>query len=226
MDKSIYLFIYLLFTVSCVHPDIPSNITGGYGVTDVSIINSVLDTPTKNKSEESETTDTDTYAPYVCLMDKSEEFVGTVERGGNNRDFTNKELKQMLEDAGWSPGLAWCSFMVKGLLDHCDVPNNVTGWSPTSYNKKDVIYTNGRFKQTYEEDDVLVMSLSYERFKGDRKRYKGIGHTGLIKTVREKNAIIYEGNTNDAGGREGDGFHKKVRPLTKNLHITRYGIKN
>jgi hypothetical protein len=132
----------------------------------------------------------------------------------------------MLVDAGWKPGQAWCSFMVKGLLDHCDVPNNVTGWSPTSYNKKDVIYTDGKFKQTYEDDDVLVMSLSYERFKSDRTRYKGIGHTGIVQTVREKNAIIYEGNTNDAGGREGDGFHKKVRPLTKNLHMTRYGIKN
>jgi hypothetical protein len=37
---------------------------------------------------------------------------------------------------------------------------------------------------------------------------------------------LAEGNTGDDGGRDGDGFYKKVRPLSKNLHITRYGIKN
>jgi hypothetical protein len=70
------------------------------------------------------------------------------------------------------------------------------------------------------------MSLSYERFKNVKSRFKGIGHTGLVKTVREKNVITYEGNTGDDGGRDGDGFYKKVRPLSKNLHITRYGNKN
>ena len=159
-------------------------------------------------------------------MDKSDEFVGVTERGGNNKDFTNKELKRMLVNAGWGPGQAWCSYMLKGLLDHCDVPNKVTGWSPTSYNKKDVIYTDGRFKQNYKDDDVLVMSLSYAKFKNDRARYKGIGHTGVVKEVRDKSVITYEGNTGDDGGRDGDGFYKKIRPLTKNLHITRHGIKN
>jgi hypothetical protein len=132
----------------------------------------------------------------------------------------------MLVDAGWKSGLAWCSFMVKGLLDHCDVPNNITGWSPTSYNKKDVIYTDGEFKQRYKDSDVLVMSLSYAKFKNDKARYKAIGHTGIVEKVRETNVITREGNTGDDGGRDGDGFYKKIRPLTKNLHITRYGTKN
>jgi hypothetical protein len=220
MVKNILIFIYLLFTVSCVRPDIPINITTvSTPTTTTMVVEEPVVMPEPVVTEE-------TYSPYVCLMDKSEEFVGTRETGGNNKNFTNKELKQMLVDAGWKPGLAWCSFMVRGLLDHCDIPNKVTGWSPTSYNRNDVIYTDGKFKQKFEEDDMLVMSLSYERFKNVKSRFKGIGHTGIIKEVREKNAVIYEGNTGDDGGRDGDGFYKKVRPLTKNLHITRYGTKN
>ena len=217
MVKSIFIFIYLLLTVSCVRPNIQSNITtGSISVPEVPI---VVETPEPVVVE-------DTYSPYVCLMDKSEVFVGVTEKGGNNKSFTNKELKQMLVNAGWKPGQAWCSFMVKGLLDHCDIPNKVTGWSPTSYNKKDVIYTDGKFKQKYKDDDVLVMSLSYNKFKNDRSRYKAIGHTGVIEEVRGTSVVTREGNTGDDGGRDGDGFYKKVRPLTKNLHITRYGIKN
>jgi hypothetical protein len=217
MVKSILIYIYLFLTVSCVRPNIQSDITTGNI--------SVPEVPTVVEIPEPVIVE-DTYSPYVCITNKSEEFVGVTEKGGNNQNFTNKELKQMLVDAGWKPGLAWCSFMVKGLLDHCNIPNKVTGWSPTSYNKKDVIYTDGKFKQEFEDDDVLVMSLSYNKFKNVKSRYKAIGHTGVIKQVREKNVITYEGNTGDDGGRDGDGFYKKVRPLTKNLHITRYGTKD
>jgi hypothetical protein len=218
MVKDILIYIYLFLTVSCVRPNIQSDIIPIDSVSpSIDIIIS---------DEEPTIDDFEDITQYECLMDKSEEFVGVTEKGGNNKDFTNKELKQMLVDAGWKSGLAWCSFMVKGLLDHCDVPNNVTGWSPTSYNRKDVIYTDGEFKQKFEDDDVLVMSLSYTKFKNVKSRYKAIGHTGIVKEIRETNVIIYEGNTGDDGGRDGDGFYKKIRPLTKNLHITRYGTKN
>jgi hypothetical protein len=218
MVKNILIYIYLLLTVSCVRPNIQS---------DIILIDSVSPSiSVTTTDEEPSIDDFEDITQYECLMETSDEFIGVTEKGGNNRDFTNKELKQMLVDAGWKSGLAWCSFMVKGLLDHCDIPNNVTGWSPTSYNKKDVIYTNGEFKQKYKNNDVLVMSLSYNKFKNDKSRYKAIGHTGIIEKVRETNVITREGNTGDDGGRDGDGFYKKVRPLSKNLHITRYGIKN
>jgi hypothetical protein len=213
MVKNIFLYIYLFLTVSCVYPDIQGNINID---SSSSIINKDVDikyTPPVTIEEESS---------YECLMNTSEPFIGVTEKGGNNKDFTNKELKNLLIQSGWKPGLAWCSFMVKGLLDECNIPNTITGWSPSSYNRKDVIYTDGKFKQQYKEDDVLVMSLSYNKFKNNKTRFKGIGHTGIVEEIREKNAVLREGNTNDVGGREGDGFHRKIRPLTKNLHITRW----
>lgn len=214
MVKNIFIYIYLLFTVSCVRPNFQGNIISS--VPTEPNFPTITEEPVNNSQTE------ETYSPYVCLMDKSDEFIGVREKGGNNQNFTNKELKEILIKSGWKPGLAWCSFMVKGLLDHCDIPNTITGWSPTSYNRKDVIYTDGKFKKEYEVDDVLIMSLSYNKFKNVKSRYKAIGHTGIVEKVREKNVITREGNTSDDGGREGDGFYRKVRPLTKNLHITRW----
>jgi len=214
MVKNIFLYIYLLFTVSCVRPDFQSNINTGRIETHI---------PSSQPQEQIEIEDAeDIITSYVCLMETSDEFVGVKEKGGNNQDFNNKKLKQLLTNEGWKPGQAWCSFMVKGLLNNCDISNTITGWSPTSFNKKDIIYTDGKFKREHYDEDILVMSLSYNKFKNDRNRYKGIGHTGIIKEVREKNVITYEGNTSDDGGRDGDGFYKKVRPLTNNLHITRW----
>jgi hypothetical protein len=216
MVKSLFFYFYLLLTVSCIRPDIQGNIS-------VSKDLPIITTPElPSEIREEPIIMEKPITPYYCLMDYSEQFVGVTEKGGNNKDFNNKELKQLLVNAGWKPGQAWCSYMVKGLLDHCNIPNTITGWSPTSYNKKDVIFTNNSFKKEFEEDDVLVMSLSYNKFKNDKARYKGIGHTGLIEKVREKNVITREGNTGDDGGRDGDGFYKKIRPLTNNLHITRW----
>ena len=214
MVKNIFIFIYLLFAVSCVRPNIPLDISGD--VTTNEPVSVIIEEPIIEEP----------LSQYQELMNVSEGFIGVTEKGGNNQDFTDPVLKQMLIKAGWKKGQAWCSYMVKGLLDSCDIPNKITGWSPTSFNKSDVIYTDRSFKQLYNDEDILVMSLSYNKFKGDKSRYKGIGHTGIIEKVREKNVITREGNTNDAGSSDGDGFYDKVRPLSKNLHITRYGTEN
>jgi len=214
MAKNIFIFIYLLFTISCVRPNIPIDINSSVEVVEIKT------QPYNDLATE------EVKSSHQRLIEVSEGFIGATEKGGNNQDFTDPILKQMLLKAGWKPSQAWCAYMVKGLLDSCGIPNKITGWSPTSYNKSDVIYTDGVFKKDYNDEDVMVMSLSYNKFKNDKSRYKGIGHTGIIEKVRATNVITREGNTNDAGGRDGDGFYKKVRPLTKNLHITRYENAN
>ena len=152
-------------------------------------------------------------------------YIGVTEKGGNNKGFTDKGLQAEMAERGWRPGYAWCSFFVKTVLDLADIPNTVTGYSPSSYNHDDVIFTNGRFKtKDYNSDDVLVMSLSYSKFRNSR--FKGIGHTGIVERVKEKSVVTIEGNTTDAGTRDTrtgkDGVYRKVRPLSKNIHITRW----
>jgi hypothetical protein len=159
-----------------------------------------------------------------CVRVTANSYVGVKEKGGNNRGFTDKELKNMMADVGWKPGYAWCSFFVRAILDACSIPNTVTGWSPTAYNKNDVIFTNGAFYQSFKPGDVMVMTLSYQKFK-NTGRYKAIGHTGIVDAIGQYSVRTIEGNTNNAGARDsrgGDGVYVKIRPLNKNLHITRW----
>jgi hypothetical protein len=159
-----------------------------------------------------------------CVKLTAGSFIGIVEKGGNNKGFTDPYFRKLMEKQGWRPGYAWCSFFVMGVLDECNVPHTITGWSPTAYNRKDVIFTNGKFVQSYSPNDVLVMTLSYGD-KNNKARYKGIGHTGIVELVGKYSVRTVEGNTNDRGTRDsrtGDGVYRKVRPLSRNLHITRW----
>jgi hypothetical protein len=159
-----------------------------------------------------------------CVRITASSYVGVKEKGGNNRGFNDRGLRKIMEEVGWKPGYQWCSFFVKAILRECDIPNTISGWSPTAYNKKDVIFTNGKFYQNFSSGDVMVMTLSYQKFK-NTGRYKGIGHTGIVDAIGKYSVRTIEGNTNDAGARDsrsGDGVYVKIRPLNSNLHITRW----
>ena len=162
-----------------------------------------------------------------CVRATAASFVGVREKGGNNMGFNDRALLVIMKQQGWLPGYAWCSFFVMAMLDECGIPHTITGWSPTAYNKKDVVFTEGKFVKSYSDSDVLVMTLSYS--KDYNKRYKGIGHTGIVDKVAKYSVRTIEGNTNDQGMRDsrtGDGVYYKIRPLSKNLHITRWKKSN
>jgi hypothetical protein len=149
--------------------------------------------------------------------------VGVKEKGGNNQGFNDPSLRVILKQQGWLPGYAWCSFFVGAMLDECGIPNTVTGWSPSAYNVRDVIFTDGRFVQSFKDGDALVMTLSYPAYRN--KRFKGIGHTGIVDKISKYSVRTIEGNTNEQGMRDSrtrDGVYYKIRPLNKNLHITRW----
>lgn len=163
-----------------------------------------------------------------CVRITAREYVGVREKGGNNQGLTDKDLQKQMARFGWTKGQPWCAYFVRAVLQGCGVKSTITGWSPTSYNKEDVIYTNGRFYQAWSEEDVLVMSLSYSKFK-KTGRYKGIGHTGIVDRIGQYSVRTIEGNTNDSGSRDsrsGDGVYEKIRPLGSNIHITRWKKRN
>jgi len=160
-----------------------------------------------------------------CVISKSLSYKGIMEKGGNNQGFSDSLFQQDMKSVGWAKGQAWCAYFVKLVLNKCSIPNSISGWSPSSYNKQDVIYTDKEFKNSYSPNDVLILSLSYDKFKNNKGRYKGIGHTGIVVEIKQSSLVSIEGNTNDAGTRDsrtGDGVYKKIRPLSKNTHITRW----
>lgn len=159
-----------------------------------------------------------------CVRATASSFVGVKEQGGNNMGFNDKALLILMKQQGWKPGYAWCSFFVMAMLNECGIDNTITGWSPTAYNRNDVVFTNGKFVQSFKDGDVLIMTLTYGSLM--KKRYKGIGHTGIVDKVAKYSVRTIEGNTNEQGMRDSrtrDGVYYKIRPLNKNLHITRWG---
>jgi len=158
-----------------------------------------------------------------CVRATAASFVGVKESGGNNQGFTDRDLQNQLYKQGWRPGYAWCAFFVKAMLHDCGVDNTITGWSPSAYNTKDVIFTDGRFYNSFRDGDVLVATFTYSQFR--KSRFKGIGHTGIVDRVGEYSIRTIEGNTNEQGMRDSrsrDGVYVKIRPLSKNTHITRW----
>lgn len=49
-----------------------------------------------------------------------------------------------------------------------------------------------------------------------------IAHVGFIDEWGEKYAVTVEGNTNEAGSRDGDGVYRKRRPISSLYKISRY----
>lgn len=162
-----------------------------------------------------------------CVRLVAYAHVGVREKGGNNNGFDDRYFESLMREVGWKPGFQWCAFFVRAVFHECGVRSTITGWSPTAYNKQDVIFTDGRFFQSHSYSDILVFTLSYSHWR-NTNRYKAIGHTGIVERISANSVRTIEGNTNDAGARDsrtGDGVHVKIRPLTKSIHITRWNSR-
>lgn len=129
------------------------------------------------------------------------------------RELTGKndgpEVEMYLKTVGLGKGYSWCSAFVKWSLDEAEIPNKINAWSPTAENKKNIIYQARRFVAEPEPGDVFTIWFP---------RMKRIGHTGFFDGRQNETIIVtVEGNTNEAGSREGDGVYKKYRSL-KTIH--------
>jgi hypothetical protein len=157
-----------------------------------------------------------------CVRVTAASYVGVKEKGGNNMGFNSPPFTALMIESGWKKGHAWCAYFVHAMLNECGIVNTITGWSPTAYNRKDVIFDGGKFLKSFNDGDVLVMTLAYSSLKG---RYKSIGHTGIVDKIGKYSVRTIEGNTNEQGMRDSrtrDGVYYKIRPLSKNIHITRW----
>jgi len=106
----------------------------------------------------------------------------------------------ILESTNTPEGNSWCSAYVHWNLEKCGIKNTITAWSPTSFNKKNIIWYQGKFKKTVKSGDVFSLySLSKKR----------IAHTGFVRErLNEKFYITNEGNSIPDGwqGNQYEGF--------------------
>jgi hypothetical protein len=123
--------------------------------------------------------------------------IGVRETGPN----TGPEVNMYLGAVGFDPGYAWCGALIGwGYLKHSISIPKSAAWSPAWFPAARTIDK----EQAREADVFGIYFQSLQR----------IGHVGVLdETWNNGSNMIYtiEGNTNSAGGREGDGVYRKRR---------------
>lgn len=128
--------------------------------------------------------------------------LGVRERSGKNDGF---HVEKYLLTTGLGGGFAWCaafvnwSYLQAGVI----VPSDKAAWSPSWFPPDRTYWQVGvvEYRKPIPGDVFGIY------FSGKKR----VAHVGIIEKWEGKYATTIEGNTNDAGSREGDGVYRKRR---------------
>lgn len=141
-----------------------------------------------------------------------EKEIGTRELTGKN---DGKKVEQYLRNVNLGKGYSWCAAFVSWTYDQCGINNPRSAWAPAYFNKRNTIYQSGKHLTADLPNTGDVFGIYFP----NKKR---IAHVGFVDSWGTKYAITVEGNTNEAGSREGDGVYKKRRLLRQIYAVSRY----
>ncbi|MEM7551142.1 MAG: CHAP domain-containing protein [Bacteroidota bacterium] len=153
-----------------------------------------------------------------CLQNTYQKEVGVREATGRNDGY---DVEKYLASTGFGKGYAWCAAMVNWVHQQCgfETPESAA-WSPSWFPTSKVIYHRGKLTfgmpgyQIPSSGDVFGI---YFRNKGR------IAHVGFIhQWIKGPFVKTFEGNTNEAGSREGDGNYYKRRLKSQIYKISRW----
>lgn len=140
-------------------------------------------------------------------------YIGVRELTGKN---DGPQVEKFLKTVGLGKGYPWCAAFVKYCLLEAGVSSaiSINGMALSTENKKHFVYrARGQIEPPRTGD---VGTLYYASLKR-------IGHTFFYD--KKVNASVYEsveGNTDDAGSREGGGVYRKKRSLNATHSISRW----
>lgn len=144
----------------------------------------------------------------------AQSYIGQKEKP-NNSGFVDKTFEEQMRQAGWQHGWAWCSIFCKlvWLNAYKSMEDITPGIGRIALVKKlfspSTLTTFRQFKEAGKSvsdkpqvGDVVI----WQHGKG------ATGHAGIVIEVGPGNEFsTVEGNTNEAGGREGDRVAIKKR---------------
>jgi len=127
--------------------------------------------------------------------------LGVREASGHNDGL---QVEQYLKYVGLKKGQPWCAAFVCWVLGRSEVKNPRVGGCVNLLEKgKTIVYRAGRKMNDYPRkgDVFFIWYASKNR----------VAHTGFVDSWGATWVKTIEGNTNDAGSREGDGVYRKRR---------------
>lgn len=139
--------------------------------------------------------------------------LGVRETTGRNDGL---RVETYLKYVGLGKGNPWCAAFVCWSLGQNKISNPRSGWSPALFPSGNVIYLRTRNKNsTPGAGDVFGLYFP------EKKRIAHVGFIDGWPVNNDKWVITVEGNTNEAGSREGDGVYRKRR-----LKTSVYAVSN
>jgi hypothetical protein len=127
--------------------------------------------------------------------------IGVREQTGNN---DGQRVEMYLATTGLGKGYPWCAAFVTWTMIQAKVKTPHSAYSP------DWFISNVIYKQTWQKTyPEAKPGMVFGLYFASKKR---IAHVGFIDGEDHNNYYTVEGNTNEAGSREGDGVYRKIRP--------------
>lgn len=127
-------------------------------------------------------------------------YIGVREATGRN---DGPEVEMFLGYVGFSAGAPWCAAFVSWCFHEAGVEAQRSAWSPAWFPAGRTVYRRGRARAYHmQRADVFGIYNS---------RLRRIAHVGFVDGEDGDWLITVEGNTNEAGAREGVGVLRKRR---------------
>lgn len=139
--------------------------------------------------------------------------IGVREATGKN---DGEAVEMFLAVTGLGKGYAWCAAFVAWAFNESGVVASKSAWSPSWFPTSKTIYIRGGDRnQTPQAADVFGIYFT---------NLKRIAHVGFVDDwqMNTSHVITVEGNTNDAGSREGDGVYRKRRLKSQVYKVSRW----
>lgn len=136
----------------------------------------------------------------------AERYVGVREHGGRNR---GPQIERWLANVHLEPGDAWCAAFAWSVLDESakglkmDNPLPKFASAAKLWKRAPEHMRSGR----------CTRGSIFVHFT-DPENIHGYGHVGFVLGVDGDHMMTVEGNTDDDGGRDGDGVWYKRRPIS------------
>lgn len=140
---------------------------------------------------------------HKIFADTLKRYIGLTEDTGNNDGYHIEKFTRVACNA---EKVMWCAAVVGyGLkVNGHDIPD-LGCWSPAYFPKDKIVWEQGD-KRSLKEGDIFGM---YFASKGR------IAHCGIILEDYGKWKVTLEGNTNDAGSRDGNGMFVRLRHVSQ-----------
>lgn len=136
--------------------------------------------------------------------------IGVRELTGHN---DGRMVETYLRYVGLAKGNPWCASFVCWCYGQAGVKNPRSGACPDLFRNHVIYRRTSGFRTTPQTGDIWGL---YFPEKGR------VAHTGFVDDWGRKYVITVEGNTNEAGSREGDGVYRKRRPRSSIYVVANY----